>query len=244
MGHLAVRPQVNLHSIGRKRFAHLSDVQDEIHVEENVPWGEDTLFTLEFREEANKYSIHTCNNMYLQRDGKLVPAVNKDCYFSCEYHGGHIALRDQKGQYLAPIGSRAVLKTRSATVTKDELFSLEDSLPQASFVAASNTRYVSVKQGVDVTANQEEISDHETFQLEYDDMSKRWYIRTMQDKYFTHAQVSGLELDRVHDFVSVDVQPDGVVHLDDWVGVTDGTAIRSVQEGNILGSGLDCPDTA
>ena len=50
--------------------------QDEIHVEENVPWGEDTLFTLEFREEANKYSIHTCNNMYLQRDGKLVPAVN------------------------------------------------------------------------------------------------------------------------------------------------------------------------
>ena len=117
--HLAVRPQVNLHSIGRKRFAHLSDLQvkydlifhesifhphfpfekkhtfwkdvtlwfdefffaqDEIHVEENVPWGEDTLFTLEFREEANKYSIHTCNNMYLQRDGKLVPAVNKVCY--------------------------------------------------------------------------------------------------------------------------------------------------------------------
>ena len=75
--HLASRPQVNLFSIGRKRFAHLSDDQREIHVEENVPWGEDTLFTLEFREEANKYSIHTCNNMYLQRDGKLVPAVNK-----------------------------------------------------------------------------------------------------------------------------------------------------------------------
>ena len=28
-----------------------------------------------------------------------------------------------------------------------DLFSLEDSLPQASFVAASNARYVSVKQG-------------------------------------------------------------------------------------------------
>ena len=75
--HLAARPQVNLLSVGRKRFAHLSDVQDEIHVEENVPWGEDTLFTLEFREEANKYAIHTCNNMYLQKDGKLVPSVNK-----------------------------------------------------------------------------------------------------------------------------------------------------------------------
>ena len=74
---MAARPQVNLLSVGRKRFAHLSDVQDEIHVEENVPWGEDTLFTLEFREEANKYAIHTCNNMYLQKDGKLVPSVNK-----------------------------------------------------------------------------------------------------------------------------------------------------------------------
>jgi hypothetical protein len=48
---------------------------------------------------------------------------------------------------LAPIGSRAVLKTRSLAVTKDELFSLEDSLPQASFIAAANSRYVSVKQG-------------------------------------------------------------------------------------------------
>ena len=75
----------------------------------------------------------------------------QDCYFSCEYHGGHIALRDQEGLYLAPIGSRATLKTRSKVVTKDELFSLEDSLPQASFVAASNTRYVSVKQGKYIT---------------------------------------------------------------------------------------------
>ena len=49
--------------------------------------------------------------------------------------------------YLAPIGSKAVLKTRSRTVTKDELFTLEDSLPQAAFVAALNSRYVSVKQG-------------------------------------------------------------------------------------------------
>jgi len=192
--HLAARPQVNLRSIGRKRYAHLSESQEEIHVEENVPWGEDTLFTLEFREEAPcKYAIHTCNNMYLQKDGKLAPALNKDCYFACEYHGGYIALRDQKGHYLAPIGSRSVLKTRSPTVTKDELFSLEDSLPQASFVAASNARYVSVKQGVDVTANQEEISDHETFQMEFDQDSKKWYMRTMQDKYFTLQGGGGIQ---------------------------------------------------
>ena len=75
--HLAARPQVNLRSVGRKRFAHLSESQEEIQVEENVPWGEDTLFTLEFREESNKYAVHTCTNMYLQRDGKLVPEINK-----------------------------------------------------------------------------------------------------------------------------------------------------------------------
>lgn len=191
--HLAARPQVNLRSVGRKRFARLSDEKTEIQVEENVPWGEDTLFTLEFREESNKYAVHTCNNMYLARDGSLLPKIAKEALFACEYHGGYIALRDHQGLYLSPIGSRAVLKTRSNVVTKDELFSLEDSLPQASFIAASNSRYVSVKQGVDVTANQEEISDFETFQLEWEPNTASWYIRTMQDKYFTMQPGGGIQ---------------------------------------------------
>merc|ERR1719282_833247 len=190
---LAARPQVNLRSVGRKRFARLSEEQTEIQVEENVPWGSDTLFTLEFREDANKYAVHTSNNQYLMRDGRLVPELSKDCLFACEYHGGYIALRDQTGLYLSPIGSRAVLKTRSNVVTKDELFSLEDSLPQASFMASANSRYVSVKQGVDVTANQEEISDHETFQLEAESGSGKWFIRTMQDKYFTLQAGGGVQ---------------------------------------------------
>jgi fascin 1/2 len=144
---LAARPQVNLRSVGRKRFARLSEEQTEIQVEENVPWGSDTLFTLEFREDSNKYAVHSSNNCYLMRDGRLVPELSKDCLFACEYHGGYIALRDQAGLYLSPIGSRAVLKTRSNVVTKDELFSLEDSLPQAAFQAVSNQRFVSIKQG-------------------------------------------------------------------------------------------------
>ena len=55
--------KVNLRSVGRKRFAHLSESQDEIHVDANIPWGEDTLFTLEFRaDEGGRYALHTCNN--------------------------------------------------------------------------------------------------------------------------------------------------------------------------------------
>lgn len=57
---------------------------------------------------------------------------------------------------------------------------MEDSLPQASFVAALNLKYVSVKQGVDVTANQDEIGTDETFQLEYDWPARRWALRTTQ----------------------------------------------------------------
>lgn len=146
--HIASRPQINLRSVGRKRFAHLSENLKEIQVDANIPWGEDTLFTLEFRYDfGRQYAIHTCNNKYLCKDGRLMDAISKDCLFAVEYHNGQLALRDRSDLYLSPIGSKAVLKSRSKTVTKDELFTLEDSLPQASFVAALNSRYVSVKQG-------------------------------------------------------------------------------------------------
>ena len=45
---------------------------------------------------------------------------------------------------------------------------------------------------MDVTANQEEISDHETFQLEFESCSGRWYLRTMQDKYFSLQAGGGI----------------------------------------------------
>lgn len=118
---------------------------------------------------------------------------SNDCLFSAEYHGGHLALRDRHGTYLSPIGSKAVLKSRSSTVTRDELFSLEDSLPQASFIAALNNKYVSVKQGVDVTANQDEIGDNETFQLEYDWSAHRWGLRTTQDRYWCLSTGGGIQ---------------------------------------------------
>ena len=50
-----------------------------------------------------------------------------------------------------------------------------------------------ISTGMDVTANQEEISDHETFQLEHEPSSGKWYMRTMQDKYFTLAPTGGIQ---------------------------------------------------
>lgn len=83
---------------------------------------------------------------YLRFDGTLAEALSPETLFTLEFHSGYLALRDTTGRYVAPLGSRALLKTRSQTVTKDELFFLEDSVPQAAFVAF-NGKYVSVKQG-------------------------------------------------------------------------------------------------
>ena len=68
--------------------------------------------------------------------------------------------------------------------------------PHLSIFSINNLPFIFFS-GVDVTANQEEISDHETFQLEYDDMSKRWYIRTMQDKYFTQKPGGGIQANEI-----------------------------------------------
>ena len=86
-------------------------MQDEIHVDAPVPWGEDTLFTLEFRPTASAdidgngdraksvgggggyYALHTCNNKYLARDGKLLDTCTRDCLYAAEFHAGLLALR-------------------------------------------------------------------------------------------------------------------------------------------------------
>lgn len=107
--HLAARPQVNLRSMGRRRFAHLSDAGDEIYVDANIPWGSTTLFTLEFRDDSRLYAVHTANNRYLSRDGRLLEQCTATCLFSLEYHAGALALRDTQGLYLAPLGSKVCI---------------------------------------------------------------------------------------------------------------------------------------
>ena len=44
-----------------------------------------------------------------------------------------------------------------------------------------------------MTANQDEISGHETFQLEFDRVTRRWYVRTMQDRYWSLEAGGGIQ---------------------------------------------------
>ena len=44
-----------------------------------------------------------------------------------------------------------------------------------------------------MTANQEEVEQTEKFLLEFDPATRRWYIRTMQDRYWTLEASGGVQ---------------------------------------------------
>jgi hypothetical protein len=90
--HLAIHPQINLRHALRKRYARMED--DEIYVDELIPWGSDCLITIEFRDE--KYAIRTSNGMYLNKDGKLVMMPNLGTLYNIELHRGCVAFRVSK----------------------------------------------------------------------------------------------------------------------------------------------------
>lgn len=193
VGHLAVHPQVNLRNVNRKRYAHLDLNDSEIHCNEIIPWGADSLITIEFCE--GKYAVKTCDGRYLHRDGQLVAEPSVDTLYTLEIRSGQfqgLAFRDCQGKYLTAVGPLATMRARNKVVTKDELFTLEDSHPQATFTA-HNGKMISTKQGIDVTANQEEVTDRETFQLEFDKAHQRWSMRTVDNKYWEQHSNGGLQ---------------------------------------------------
>nr|XP_019950310.1 PREDICTED: fascin-2-like isoform X1 [Paralichthys olivaceus] len=181
--HLALHPQASLLSVARKRYAHLSSSDGEISVDSNIPWGVVSLVTLVYLD--GKYSLKTCDSRFLSNDGKLVKENNNNTSFTLELKSGKLAFKDCDGKYLTPVGPTGTLRSgRCSKPGKDELFDLEESHPQVVFQAA-NKRFVSVKQGVSVSANQDVETDMETFQMEIDKESKKALFRTNGGSYWT-----------------------------------------------------------
>ncbi|KAF3846723.1 hypothetical protein F7725_003801 [Dissostichus mawsoni] len=162
--HIAMHPQVNLFSVTRKRYAHLSGKVDEIAIDRDVPWGVDSMITLVFRDQ--RYHLQTSDNRFLSSDGALLATTDRSTGYTLEFRSGKVAFRDCGGKYLAPSGPSGTMKSgKNARVGKDELFVLEQSHPQVVLTAA-NERNVSTRQGMDLSANQDEEGDQEVFQVE------------------------------------------------------------------------------
>ena len=47
--------------------------------------------------------------------------------------------------------------------------------------------------GLDLSANQEEVTDKETFQVEFDAESSKWHIRTAENRFWSLEQASGIQ---------------------------------------------------
>jgi hypothetical protein len=199
-------------SLGRKRFARVTsatdsqqqhanhngaaDAQLQVQLDANISWGPATLFQFKYYE-GGRYSLLTNDDRLLTNEGaciswrpdnesSLPPA---ECLFTLEYHSGYLAFRDSFSQYLAAAGRSSVLRSRSIGVSRDELFVFESVPIQVSIKATFNNRWVSIKQGVDLSANQTETtSQFETFQLTYHKQTQNWSIMTYDCNYWTVSQ--------------------------------------------------------
>lgn len=201
-----------LKSLGRKRFARVSDdenkfdysnkqpssngVVPQVQLDATISWGPETLFQLKYYE-GGKYSLLTSDYLYLTNEGKCIGWKSSsteesnslppaECLFTLEYHSGFLAFRDSFSQYLAAAGRSSILRSRSAGVSRDELFVIENAPIQASFKATFNNRWVSIKQGVDISANQTEATNKfETFQLTFHKQTQNWTIMTQDCNFWT-----------------------------------------------------------
>ncbi|XP_061840157.1 fascin-like isoform X1 [Nerophis lumbriciformis] len=189
--HLAVHPQVNLYSVARKRFVRLGAARGEVSADRDAPWGVDSLITLVYRDQ--RYHLETSDNHFLRGDGGLAAATEADTGFVLEFRSGKVAFRDCGGRYLAPVGPTGTVKSGKVTrVGKDELFGLERSRAQVVLTAA-NDRNVSTRQGMDLSANQDEEGDQEVFQLEMSPEDRKCAFRTAAGKYWTLTPSGGLQ---------------------------------------------------
>ncbi|XP_012308163.2 fascin-2 isoform X1 [Aotus nancymaae] len=189
--HLAIHPQAHLLSVSRRRYVHLCLREDEMAADGDVPWGVDALLTLIF--QSRQYCLKTCDSRYLRSDGRLVWEPESRARYTLEFKAGKLAFKDCDGRYLAPAGPAGTLKAgRNTRPGKDELFDLEESHPQVVMVAA-NHRYVSVRQGVNVSANQDEELDHETFLMQIDQETKKCTFYSSTGGYWTLVTHGGIE---------------------------------------------------
>ncbi|PAA64779.1 hypothetical protein BOX15_Mlig020481g1 [Macrostomum lignano] len=205
--HLALHPQVHVKNLNRGRYLRLDvDEDDETDAAEAEgdedaggggysggrqllcdrcnPWGPGALITLQ-QQPDGRVAIRASDGSLLASNGRLVASeLSERTLFCLDLRAGPssgLAFRDSAGRYLTNVGALGLTRTKNSTVGRDELYVLEDSFPQVA-VQAFNGRYASIRQGQDLNANQTDIGDTETYQLEF--QAGRWRFRTRDDKFW------------------------------------------------------------
>ncbi|KAJ8377665.1 hypothetical protein AAFF_G00255100 [Aldrovandia affinis] len=199
--HLALHPQANLLS-----------GEGEVSVDGVVPWGVSSLLTLAYL--GGRYCLKTCDGRFLNHDGRLARESGRGAGYTLELRCGRLAFKDCEGKYLAPTGpTGACAPGRCSKPGKDELFDLEESHPQVVFLAANGQiclhpaslpragllelglqvgKRVGLP-GVNISANQEDETDMETFQMEIDRESRKCTFRSREGRYWTLVSHGGIQ---------------------------------------------------
>eukprot|EP01147_Barroeca_monosierra_P000853 gene853-4125_t len=181
--HLAMHPQINLYNAMRKRYLHLSG--EQLVCDEDIPWGDDALLNLIFFGDHpdGRYGIQACDGRFVENTGKLVDQANSNCQFLLGFHDNQVSFMDSNGKFLSCDGGSAVAKTHKNKVGRDELFTIQDSQPQ--FIITDNRgKFVSVRNGFEVKADQKDVTDFERFQMEISEEGKI-HLRSNKLMYWT-----------------------------------------------------------
>lgn len=189
---LATHPQIHLRHQFRSRYLRLLPNGTELRADQPHPWGSETLLWLEQlpmgmgsgpgvrgvcstvgRDAVSKLgrvALRCENGRYLSQDGSLTDHMDESTLFAFELRPGSpraYAFRDIGGSYLTAVGpGTAKFKSSGNGPGKEELFIIERAALQVG-ILANNNKFASVRQGVDVSANQHEFDETSTFQLEY-----------------------------------------------------------------------------
>ena len=177
---LAMHPQITLKNVKRTRYVHLTG--DTLTSDADLPWGAEAQVKIINNDGLVK--IQANNGAYLEDSGRMTDdASSPSTDFILDFQGDVVAFKSKKsGKYLSCLGATGLLKATKPSITKDELFLLEDSWPQVTLKACKSDKYLSIKQGVEVSACADEVTQKEVFQIEPQD-DGTWVFKTIADKF-------------------------------------------------------------
>ncbi|KAH8873702.1 Protein singed [Schistosoma japonicum] len=188
---LATHPQVHIRHQFRSRYLRLLNDGLELRADQSYPWGPESVIWIEqpgmavsqsFGRNPNtplvgkaavsrlgRVAFRMPNGKYLKPNGEMCDEMDDSTLFSFEYRPGNpgtFAFRDQKGYYLTTIGPGTTKVKTNTNIGKEELFLIEHAALQIG-ILAHNGKFASVKQGIEISANQHELDETAIFQLEY-----------------------------------------------------------------------------